>query len=192
MITIIGISGSLRKGSFNTALLRAAIELAPAGCTIEIGSIHGIPLYDGDVEEAEGVPVEVSELQDRIAAADGLLLTTPEYNNSMPGVLKNAIDWLTRPPNELRRVFHGKPVAVIGATPGGFGTVLSQNAWLPVMRTLNTKLFTGNRLMVSGANNVFNDKAQLIDDAVRERLTAYINDFVAFIGNMGSDPIFHG
>jgi NAD(P)H-dependent FMN reductase len=181
MITIIGISGSLRKGSFNTALLRAAIELAPAGCTIEIGSIHGLPLYDGDLEEAEGVPVEVTELQDRIAAADGLLLTTPEYNNSMPGVLKNAIDWLTRPPNELGRVFHGKPVAVIGATPGGFGTVLSQTAWLPVMRTLNTKLFTGNRLMVSGANNVFNDKAQLIDDAVRERLTAYINDFVAFI-----------
>ena len=181
MITIIGISGSLRKGSFNTALLRAAIELAPAGCTIEIGSIHGIPLYDGDLEEAEGVPVEVTELQDRIAAADGLLLTTPEYNNSMPGVLKNAIDWLTRPPNELQRVFHGKPVAVIGATPGGFGTVLSQTAWLPVMRTLNTKLFTGNRLMVSGANKVFNDTGQLIDDTVRERLTAYINDFVAFI-----------
>ncbi len=182
MTTIIGISGSLRKGSFNAALLRAAIELAPTGCTIEIGSIHGIPLYDGDVEAAEGVPIEVTELQDRIAAADGLLLTTPEYNNSIPGVLKNAIDWLTRPPNELRRVFHGKPVAVIGATPGGFGTVLSQTAWLPVMRTLNTKLFTGNRLMVSGANKVFNDKAQLIDDAVRERLTAYINDFVAFIG----------
>jgi NAD(P)H-dependent FMN reductase len=138
-------------------------------------------LYDGDVEAAEGVPIEVTELQDRIAAADGLLLTTPEYNNSMPGVLKNAIDWLTRPPNELQRVFHGKPVAVIGATPGGFGTVLSQTAWLPVMRTLNTKLFTGNRLMVSGANKVFNDTGQLIDDTVRERLTAYINDFVAFI-----------
>ena len=181
MITIIGISGSLRKGSFNTALLRAAIELAPAGCTIEIGSIQSIPLYNGDVEATEGVPVEVTELQDRIAAADGLLLTTPEYNNSIPGVLKNAIDWLTRPPNELQRVFHGKPVAVIGATPGGFGTVLSQTAWLPVMRTLNTKLFTGNRLMVSGANKVFNDTGQLIDDTVRERLTAYINDFVAFI-----------
>jgi len=181
MTTIIGISGSLRKGSFNTALLRAAIELAPDGCTIEIGSIHGIPLYDGDVEATEGVPIEVTELQDRIAAADGLLLTTPEYNNSVPGVLKNAIDWLTRPPNELQRVFHGKPVAVIGATPGGFGTALSQTAWLPVMRTLNTKLFTGNRLMVSGANKVFNDTGQLIDDTVRERLTAYINDFVAFI-----------
>ncbi len=182
MTTIIGISGSLRKGSFNAALLRAAIEVAPTGCTIEIGSIHGIPLYNGDLEEAEGVPAEVTGLQDRIAAADGLLLTTPEYNNSMPGVLKNAIDWLTRPPNELQRVFHGKPVAVIGATPGGFGTVLSQTAWLPVMRTLNTKLFTGNRLMVSGANKVFNDTGQLIDDTVRERLTAYINDFVAFIG----------
>ncbi len=181
MATIIGISGSLRKGSFNSALLQAAVELAPAGCTIEIGSIHGIPLYDGDVEETTGVPVEVTALQDRIAAADGLLITTPEYNNSMPGVLKNAIDWLTRPPNELPRVFHGKPVAIVGATPGGFGTVLSQTAWLPVMRTLSTKLFTGSRLMVSGANKVFDDKGQLVDDATRERLTAYINDFVAFI-----------
>ena len=181
MITIIGISGSLRKGLFNSALLQAAVELAPPGCTIEIGDIHGIPLYDGDVEEATGVPVEVTELQDRIAAADGLLVTTPEYNNSMPGVLKNAIDWLTRPPNELPRVFHGKPVAIIGATPGGFGTVLSQTAWLPVMRTLSMKLFTGSRLMVSGANKVFDDKGQLVDDATRERLTAYINDFVAFI-----------
>ena len=181
MTMIIGISGSLRNGSFNSALLRAAVELAPTGCTIEIGDIHGIPLYDGDVEEANGVPAEVTELQDRIAAAGGLLIATPEYNNSMPGVLKNAIDWLTRPPNELPRIFHGKPVAIIGTTPGGFGTVLGQNAWLPVMRTLSTRLFTGSRLMVSGANKVFDDNGQLVDDAVRERLTAYINDFVGFI-----------
>ncbi len=93
MATILGLSGSLRRGSFNTMLLRAAVELQPAGTTIDIASIQGIPLYDADVE-AEGIPAAVQELKARISAADGLLIATPEYNNSIPGVLKNAVDWL--------------------------------------------------------------------------------------------------
>ena len=96
-ITILGIAGSLRQSSFNAALLRAAAAAAPAGCTVDIASIRGIPLYDGDVEEATGVPEMVETLKERVAAADGLLLVTPEYNNSIPGVFKNAIDWLSRP-----------------------------------------------------------------------------------------------
>src|SRR5215469_2795075 len=123
---IIGISGSLRRASFNSMLLRAASQLAPDGTTIEIASIRGIPLYDGDVESAEGIPTPVEELKTRIAEADGLLIVTPEYNNSIPGVLKNAIDWLSRPADDIRKVFGGRPVAVIGATPGQAGTLLAQ------------------------------------------------------------------
>src|SRR2546423_9379219 len=155
MPSIVGISGSLRKGSFNTALLRAAIDVAPAGTTIDIQSIRDIPLYDGDVEVATGVPAAVQALKDRIAAADGVLIATPEYNNSIPGVVKNAIDWLSRPASDIPRVFRDKKVAIIGATPGQGGTLLSQAAWLPILRTLGVHPFFGGRLGVSGANKVF-------------------------------------
>src|SRR4051812_11834348 len=96
-IRIVGISGSLRQKSFNTSLLRAAAEAAPAGVTIDVRTIHGIPLYDADVENGPGIPAAVSQLKDEIAASNGVLLVTPEYNNSIPGVFKNAIDWLSRP-----------------------------------------------------------------------------------------------
>src|SRR6185312_15480035 len=132
MTKLIGISGSLRKGSYNSALLRAASAMAPSGTEFTIGDIRGIPLYDGDVE-AQGIPPAVVALKDAVAQADGLIIVTPEYNNSMPGVLKNAIDWLSRPNADAKRVFGAKPVAVMGASPGGFGTVLGQNAWLPVL-----------------------------------------------------------
>ena len=123
MAVIIGISGSLRAKSLNAALLRVAGGFAPAGTKIEIESIKGIPLYDGDVEASSGLPAAVAALKDKIAAADGLLLVTPEYNNSIPGVFKNAIDWLSRPDSDIKRVFGGKPVGLIGASPGRFGTL---------------------------------------------------------------------
>src|SRR5262245_44893247 len=134
--TIIGIAGSLRSGSFNMALLRAAAAAAPPAARIEIASIRGIPLYDGDLETEQGVPEPVQTLKDRIASADGLLLVTPEYNNSIPGVFKNAIDWLSRPSKDISRVFGDKPVAMMGATPGPGGTRMAQTAMLPVLRTL--------------------------------------------------------
>src|SRR5438477_565463 len=152
MTTIVGLSGSLRSGSFNTALLRAATESMPAGARLELGSIKGIPLYDADVEAASGVPDVVAALKERIVAADGLLLVTPEYNNSIPGVFKNAIDWLSRPPADIPRVFGGRPVAVIGASPGGSGTVQAQTAWLPVVRALGLQPWFGTPLYVSGAH----------------------------------------
>src|SRR4029077_13766001 len=131
MTKIIGISGSLRRASFNTGLLRAAAGLMPADAQLTIATLHGIPLYDGDVETAEGVPQAAQALKEAIISADGVLLSTPEYNNSIPGVFKNGIDWLSRPPADIAKVFGSKPFAVIGASPGGFGTILSQTAWLP-------------------------------------------------------------
>jgi chromate reductase, NAD(P)H dehydrogenase (quinone) len=180
MTKLIGISGSLRKGSYNSALLRAASTMMPAGTELLIREIRGIPLYDGDVEASDGIPAAVTELKDLIAQADGLLIATPEYNNSMPGVLKNAIDWLTRPAADIKRVFGGKPVAVIGASPGGFGTILSQNAWLPVLRTLETQPWFGGRLMVSRAQNVFDANGEMTDPKIHEQLKQFVEGFVQF------------
>src|SRR4026209_3012957 len=114
-------------------LLRAAADVMPEGVSLDIASINDIPLYNADVEAEQGIPAAVQQLKDRIAAADGLLIVTPEYNNSFTGVLKNAIDWLCRPPADIPHVFRGRPVAIMGATPGQGGTLLSQAAWLPVV-----------------------------------------------------------
>ena len=181
MTRIIGISGSLRKASFNSALLRAAVGLMPEGATLEIASIAGIPLYNGDDEDAHGLPPAVPLLQEAIAGADGVLLATPEYNSGIPGVLKNAIDWASRPPEEAARIFAGRPFAVIGASPGNFGTILSQDAWLPVLRTLRTRAWFGGRLMAARAGTLFDEEGNLVDEATRWRLGDFRAGFVAFV-----------
>jgi len=178
---VIGLSGSLRQASYNSALLRNAAGLMPGDAELIVETIRGIPLYDADVEVNEGIPQRVTELKDAIAAADGLLLVTPEYNNSMPGVFKNAIDWLSRPDSDIKRVFGGKPVALIGASPGGFGTILSQNAWLPVLRTLKADFWAGGRLMVSRAGTVFNQDGTFADQKIEEQLRQYLAGFTAYI-----------
>ena len=180
MTKIVAISGSLRKGSYNTALLHAAADAAPEGTRVEIATIRDIPLYDGDVEAQSGVPAPVRDLKDRIAGAEGLLLVTPEYNNSIPGVFKNAIDWLTRPPGDISRVFGGCSVALMGATPGRGGTLLAQTAWLPVLRTLGMRPWFGPRLLVSGVNRGFDEQGQLIDEALRSQLQAFVAGFAEF------------
>jgi NAD(P)H-dependent FMN reductase len=161
-------------------LLRAAAELAPPGSELKIESIEGIPLYNADVEASEGIPQRVAALKKLIAESDGLLLATPEYNNSIPGVFKNAVDWLSRPPADIRPVFGGRPVAIMGASPGGFGTVLSQNAWLPVLRTLGTNPWFGSRMLVSRAGSVFDESGKMTDEAVRKQLQQFLNGFVEF------------
>ncbi len=181
MTTIIGISGSLRKGSFNTALLNAAVQLAPESCKIEVEHINGIPLYNGDIEASEGIPSVVAQLKDRIASTDGLLLVTPEYNHSIPGVFKNAIDWLSRPPDDIGRVFANRPVGLIGTSPGPFGTILSQASWLAVLRALGTRPWFGRTLYVSDASHVFDESGELIDQVIRDRLQAYLVSFSEFV-----------
>jgi chromate reductase, NAD(P)H dehydrogenase (quinone) len=179
MTRILGLSGSLRRASLNTALLRAAVELAPEGVTLEVATLHGIPLYDGDLEAAEGLPSAVEALKERVVASDGVLLASPEYNNGIPGVFKNALDWLSRPSDDAARVFHGRPFAVIGASPGSFGTLSAQAAWLPVLRTLRVQPWFGGRLMVSGAGKLFED-GRLTDAGMRERLADFVRDFAIF------------
>jgi chromate reductase, NAD(P)H dehydrogenase (quinone) len=180
MLKLLGISGSLRRGSYNSSLLRAATRLMPEDCTLEVASIRGIPLYDGDVE-AQGIPAAVAQLKEAVVAAAGVLLVTPEYNNSMPGVFKNTIDWLSRPNTDAKRVFGGRPFAIIGASPGGFGTILSQVAWLPVLRTLGTQFWSGGRLQVSRAATVFDDAGNLKDAGVEEQLKQFLAGYVAFV-----------
>lgn len=186
MVTIVGISGSLRKQSFNSGLLRASLEALPEGCSLKIGSIAGIPLYNADVEEAEGVPTVVEDLKTLIASADGLLMVTPENNNSMPGVFKNALDWLTRPPKDRTRIFGDLPVGLMGATPGSFGTAFSQYAWLPVLRVLGTQVWSGRLMWVSGAMGKFDEEGNLTDDGVKGQLAKYMSGFTAFVKKMKS------
>ena len=181
MTTLIGLSGALRQGSFNSALLKAAAGMVPEGVTLDVRSIRGIPLYDGDVESVSGLPKPVVELKDAVAAADGLLIATPEYNNSIPGVIKNAIDWMSRPARDIKRVFGGKPVAIMGASPGPWGTILSQNAWLPVLRVLGSQPFFGGRLQVANAGVVFADDGSIADEQVKARLRTFVQDFCTFV-----------
>lgn len=185
MTTIIGFAGSLRRHSFNASLLRAAAAEMPQGATLEIASIADFPLYDADIEHGPGIPAAVAQLKDRIAAADGLLIATPEYNNSIPGVAKNAIDWLSRPDADIKRVFHHRAVAIMGASPGSFGTTLSQTAWWPVLRTLRTRPYWDGRLMIPRAHTLFNDAGDLTDDKTRERLREFVHGFVRFASHKG-------
>ena len=144
-------------------------------------SIDDVPLYHGDVEANSGIPTPVAALKDALAGAAGLVLATPEYNNGIPGVVKNAIDWMSRPAADIPRVFGGKAVALLGATPGGWGTVFAQTAWLPVLRTLRMKLWTAQGpFYVSGAAKLF-DASGLVDAELRERLRNYMAAFVEHV-----------
>lgn len=177
---IVALSGSLRSGSCNTALARALRDHAPDGCEVEVATPAGIPLYDGDVEAASGIPEAAEALKSRIAEAHGLIVVTPEYNQSIPGVFKNALDWLTRPPGDIKRVFGGKPVGLCGATLGGAGTRSAQYAWLPILRTLGTRLYSEQRLFLSKAGDVFDASGAIVDDDTSERVIRLIGGFARF------------
>jgi NAD(P)H-dependent FMN reductase len=163
-------------------LLRAAVDMAPQGTVIETESIREIPLYDGDLEDEHGVPSAVQRLKDRIAETDGLLIVTPEYNNSIPGVLKNAIDWLSRPAADIPRVFRGRPVAIMGATPGRGGTALSQAAWLPVVRFLGMRPWFEAGVLMSDAPRVFDSDGRIADPATQQRIRTFVEGFALFAG----------
>jgi chromate reductase len=165
-IHLIGISGSLRKDSLNTSLLHAAKELLPEGVTLEIISIADIPFYNGDQDlpMAQERPDGVKKFRERIAAADGIVIASPEYNYSVPGVLKNAVDWASRGEDSPIR---NKPVALMGASPGLWGTVRMQLAFLPIFLTLGMKVAEKPEVLVAQANKKFDESGKLTDEITR-------------------------
>ncbi len=175
-VQILGISGSLRRESFNTRLLHASVALMPAGATLTVQTLHGIPLYDGDVE-AQGVPAAVTALREAIRAADGVLLSSPEYNNGVPGVFKNAIDWISRGADQP--LAH-KPVALMSASPGGMGGVRSQLAWLPTLATLKTRHMHEREFYLSSAHRAFAADGSLTDPKTAEQLAAFLAAFATW------------
>ncbi len=177
MPKILGLSGSLRRESYNSGLLRAAVTMMPGGVDLIIGSIAQVPLYNADMEAGGQTPRAVEMLRQQLKDADGLLLATPEYNNGIPGVFKNTIDWMASGP--AADLFVGKPVAVMGASPMRYGTVLAQDAWWPVLRTLKTRPWFEGRLMLGGARDLFDETGTLTDRDAIARLRRFVTGFAA-------------
>src|SRR6516225_5801990 len=163
-ISVLAICGRLRAGSFNRSALRTAIELKPPGMTIETADISSIPLYNEDVR-AQGFPPPVERLRQQIAAADALLFVTPEYNYSIPGVLKNAIDWASRPPDQP---FAGKPAAMMGAGAGMAGTARAQYDLRRCCVFLDMHPLNKPEVFIGQAQTKFDASGRLTDDAARE------------------------
>jgi len=181
---ILGIAGSLRRASYNRGLLRAAQQIMLDGVEIGAFDLLPIPLYNADVE-AEGDPPPVQELKARIRSADALLIAAPEYNYSIPGVLKNAIDWASRPPQDspLRH----KPVALMGASPGGFGTVRSQLALRQTFLFTKSDVLLEPELYVSAASSKFDADGNLTDDRTREHVGALVASLVEWVRRTRAD-----
>ena len=169
-LTFCAISGSLRSGSYNTAALRAAAELAPEGVTIVEEGLADIPIYNEDLKAA-GFPAAVSRLQAAIASADAVLIATPEYNYSVSGVLKNAIDWVSRTDPQP---FANKPVAIMGASPGALGTARAQYDLRKMFVYLDAHLLNKPEVMISAAHTRFDADGKLTDEATRKFLASLL------------------
>lgn len=173
-VNILGFSGSLRKGSFNAATLRAAGALLPEGATLEIFDLGPIPPYNEDVRSA-GYPLVVQDFRSKIKAADAILFVTPEYNYSMSGVLKNAIDWASRPPEPpLNR----KPVGIMGATQGQWGTTRAQHHLRQCCVFLDIWPINKPEILIAQAQNKFNDRGELTDEPTRQLIREHLANLV--------------
>lgn len=175
-IRVVGISGSLRKGSYNTMALKAAMELAPEGMTIEAAEIGDLPHYNDDVRLA-GYPPEVERFRAQLAAADAILFVTPEYNYSIPGVLKNAIDWASRPPNQP---FDNKPVAIMGASMGVLGTARAQYQLRQMLVFLNAFPLNKPEVMIGAAQTKFDASGALTDEATADFIRQLLTSLAAW------------
>lgn len=183
-LTILGLAGSLRARSINRALLEAAAELAPEGVAVEPFPLDGIPLYNGDLDpfarrEAPGtLPAPVAAFRDALERADGLLVATPEYNHSIPGVLQNALDWASRP--AFASPLAGLPVGVMGAAPGSVGTARAQEVLKRVLLAVAAHPYPHRGVLVGRAADKFTD-GRLTDARTREHLKGYLGGFATFV-----------
>jgi chromate reductase len=175
---VLGVAGSLRAASFNRSLLRAAQGLAPDGMTIEAFDLKAVPLYDGDVEAA-GDPQGVAAFKAAIRAADAVLFVTPEYNHGVPGVMKNAVDWASRPPRNA--ALDRKPVGIIGASPGQTGSARGQSQLRQAFEFTNSYCMPQPEILVFRAHEKFDDDGRLIDGTTAKYLTAYLEAFAAWV-----------
>lgn len=174
---VLAVSGSLREASYNTALARAATELVPAGVEVEVyGDLGLLPPYDEDLD-GEDAPAAVTELRERIVDADALLFVTPEYNGSIPGVLKNAVDWASRPPRGGAALW-GKTAAVAGATTGQYGAIWAQQDLRRVLGIAGARVIDGE-LPVARAQDAFDGLGVLLDEGVAARLAGHLSALVA-------------
>ena len=171
-LSVLAIAGSCRRRSFNRALLRAAIARAPDGVETREFDPSRLPFYDGDVEAA-GDPDVVAEFKAVVHAADLVLLVTPEYNGGLPAVLKNAVDWGSRPPRP--QAWDGKPVAIMGATPGRLGTALAQRSLRESLAGLNAHVMPQPRVLLSGAGAVFDEDLELADGPTGKHLDRFMS-----------------
>jgi chromate reductase len=184
VFNVVGFAGSLRRGSYNRALLRAATEVAPPAVRIVIHDLDSIPLYNGDIEAA-GAPASVVQLRDAIRQAEGLLIATPEYNHGVPGVLKNAIDWLSRPPSESS--LNGKVAAVMGASPGITGTARGQSQLRQAFVFTNTYALLQPEVLVGRAHEKFDADGRLVHEATRDFLATFLQRFADLIARFTSE-----
>lgn len=185
-LRIIAIAGSLRRASYNHALLRAASSLAPAGMEITIFDLKEVPLYNADIEE-HGDPVAVAALKAAIFAADGVLMATPEYNHGVPAVMKNAVDWASRPPGKAP--LGGKPVGIIGASPGMTGSARGQSQLRQAFEFTNSFCMPQPELLVFKAHEKFDDAGNLTDAATMHYLERYLLAFAAWVRRFNTtDP----
>jgi chromate reductase, NAD(P)H dehydrogenase (quinone) len=184
-LTIVGIAGSLRAGSYNAGLIRAAVDVAPAGTRVVPFDLVGIPLFDADIE-ADGDPVAVAALKQAIGAADALLFATPEYNHCIPGVLKNAIDWASRPAG--RSVLTGKPVGIMGAATGRGGTARAQAQLRDGLAYTNGLVLPLPEVLVGRAQDRFDDAGNLIDDDTRQEVRDLLVSLAAWTRRMSAAP----
>ncbi len=182
-IRILGIAGSLRRQSYNRAALRAAAELAPAGATVEIFELDGLPGFSEDDEQTP--PAQVTELKRRIREADAVLFVTPEYNYSIPGVLKNAIDWASRPYGDS--AWAGKPAAIMGASVGALGTARAQYHLRQMMVFLNMFPVNQPEVMIGHAANRFDAEGKLTDEATKEFIRQLLQNLVEWTRRLGGD-----
>ncbi len=179
-IRVLGISGSLRQASYNSALLRAAAHGLPDGMTLDLADLSAIPLYNDDVR-AQGFPEAVQHLREQISAADALLIATPEYNYSIPGVLKNALDWASRPDASKHVPIKGKPVAMMGASTGMFGTVRAQNHLRQVLVYTDNPVVNTPQVLVMTAKDKFDANLHLTDEATRGFVRDLLKNLVTLV-----------